>query len=228
MINRSQCGLGTTRVAIVTGGSRCIGSEVARKLAGQGYAVVINYAANQADADAAVGRILEANGVALAVRADVADELDVERLFDETSHAFGGIDVVVHAAARMILGPLADYASDALDAMQRTSLRGTLMINQQAARKVRDGGAIVNFSASAVALTVSADAAYAASKGAVESVTRALARELCQRDVTVNAVAIGPDTPGSAANIANLVAFLAGQDGHSINGQVIRPSGEIA
>ena len=128
----------------------------------------------------------------------------------------------------MILGPLADYASDALDAMQRTSLRGTLMINQQAARKVRDGGAIVNFSASAVALTVSADAAYAASKGAVESVTRALARELCQRDVTVNAVAIGPRHPGSAANIANLVAFLAGQDGHWINGQVIRPSGEIA
>lgn len=226
MINRSQWGLGATRVAIVTGGSRCIGSEVARKLAGQGYAVVINYAANQADADAAVERILEANGVALAVRGDVADELDVERLFDETSHAFGGIDVVVHAAARMSLGPLADYASDALDAMQRTSLRGTLMINQQAARKVRDGGAIINFSSSAVALAVSADAAYEESKGAVESITRALARELYQRDVTVNAVAIGPDTPRSAAKVADLVAFLAGQDGHSINGQVIRPNGE--
>ncbi len=102
----------TGRVAIVTGGSRGIGHEVARTLARRGYAVVIDYARNQAVADAAVEEILAANGIAVAVRADVADELDVERLFAETTEAFGGVDVVVHAAGRLVLGLVADFDLD--------------------------------------------------------------------------------------------------------------------
>lgn len=209
------------RVAIVTGGSRGIGQAVARTLAGQGYAVVINYAANQCDADAAVERILAANGVALAVRADVADELDVERLFDETSQAFGGIDVVVHAAARMILGPIAEYNLETFDALQRTNLRGAFVVNQRAAYELRGGGAIVNFSTSAVRRARPSYAAYAASKGAVEAITRVLALELRPRDITVNAVALEPQPPRSTADVANLVAYLAGERGHSVNGQVV-------
>jgi 3-oxoacyl-[acyl-carrier protein] reductase len=118
-----------TPVAIVTGGSRNMGRAVARTLAMGGYAVVIGYLNNQPAADAAIDEILAANGTAVAVRADVADERDVERLFGETIDAFGGVDVVVHAAARM-------------------NARGTVVVNQQASLHVRDGGAIVNFSSS--------------------------------------------------------------------------------
>jgi 3-oxoacyl-[acyl-carrier protein] reductase len=215
------------RVAIVTGWSRGIGQAVARTLASQGYAVVLNYAANQWDADAAVERILAANGVAVAVRADVADELDVERLFDETSQAFGGIDVVVHAAARMILGPIAEYALETFDALQRTNLRGTFVVNQRAACELRGGGAIVNFSSSAVTRALPSYAAYAASKGAVEAITRVLALELRPRDITVNAVALELQSPSSTADVATLVAYLAGERGHSVNGQVVHANGPI-
>jgi 3-oxoacyl-[acyl-carrier protein] reductase len=207
---------------IVTGGSRGIGRAVARKLASQGYAVVVNYLRDQADARAAVDEILAANGIALCVRGDVADEIDVERLFCETTEAFGGVDAVVHAAGQMSLGPLAEYDLDAFDALQRTNVRGTFVVNQWAVRELRAGGAIVNFSSSVVGLALPTYAAYAASKGAVEAITPVLARELSERDITVNSVAPGPKRHAGAGRIANLVAFLISEDGHSINGQVIR------
>jgi 3-oxoacyl-[acyl-carrier protein] reductase len=110
-------------VVIVSGGSCGSGREVARRLARRGYAVVVVYLRDQGQAEAAVEEILAAKGTALAVRADVADELDVERLFDETIAAFGGVDVVVHAA-----------------------LRGASVVSQEAARQLRIGGAIVKVS----------------------------------------------------------------------------------
>jgi 3-oxoacyl-[acyl-carrier protein] reductase len=211
-------------VAIVTGGSRSIGRAVARKLAIGDYAVVINYLNSQPAADAAVEEILAVNGTAVAVRADVADELDVERLFGETIDAFGGVDVVVHAAARMILGTVAGYDLQTFDALHRVNARGTFVINQQASLHLRDGGAIVNFSSSALGLALPSYAAYAASKGAVDAITPVLARELGARDITVNAIALGLKRP-APADIANLVAFLVSEDGHWVNGQVIRASG---
>jgi 3-oxoacyl-[acyl-carrier protein] reductase len=212
----------TDRVAIVTGGSRGIGREVARKLASRRYAVVINYLRNQGGADAAVEDILATNGTAIAVRADVADELDVERLFTETTEAFARVDVVVHTARRMILAPVADYDLDSFDALQRTNVRGTFLVNRQASCQLRAGGAIVNLSNPAADMPVPTYAAYAASKGAIEAITRVLARDLRGRDVTVNAVAPGLERPGTPADIANLVAFLVSEDGHWVNGQVIR------
>ncbi len=115
-------------MAIVTGGSRGIGREVARILAGVGDAVVVNYVHDKDAADATVEEILCAAGIALAIRADVADELDVERLFSETTEAFGGVDVVVHAAAQMAFGPV------------------TCLVRREAARRLRGGGAVVGFS----------------------------------------------------------------------------------
>jgi 3-oxoacyl-[acyl-carrier protein] reductase len=214
-----------TPVAIVTGGSRGVGRAVARKLAIGDYAVVINYLNSQLAADAAVEEILAANGTAVAVRADVADELDVERLFREAIDAFGGVDVVVHAAGRMVLGTVAGYDLQAFDALQRVNARGTFLVNQHASLQLRDGGAIVNFSSSAVGLALPSYAAYAASKGTVDAITPVLAPELSARDITVNAIALGLERPATSADIANLVAFLVSEDGHWVNGQVIRASG---
>ena len=236
------------RVAIVTGGSRGIGRECAERLAADGQAVVIAYAANQRDADAVVAGVTASGGSALAIRADVADEVAVAALFDAAEHAFGGVDVVVHAAGTMILGPVVDFDLEALDRMHRTNIRGTFVVNQQAARRVRRGGAIINFSSSVKKLALPTYAPYAASKGAVDAISPILAKELRGRDITVNAVAPGPTATalfldgkdeaeierltamnpmerlGTPADIAEVVAFLAGP-GRWVNGQVVYVNG---
>lgn len=122
------------RVAIVTGGSRGIGRESAERLASDGFAVVINYAGNRAEAEAAVAAITAAGGQAVAFRADVADEAGISALFDLAEDTYGGVDVVVHAAGVMTLAPLVDTDLGALDHMHRTNIRGTFVVDQQAAR----------------------------------------------------------------------------------------------
>jgi 3-oxoacyl-[acyl-carrier protein] reductase len=211
-----------TRVAIVTGGSGGVGRAIARKLAMSNYAVVINYMNSRSAADAVVAEILAVNGAAVAVRADIADELDVDRLFSETIAAFGGVDVVVHAAARMILGTVASYELQTFDALHRINARGTFVVNKQASLQLRDGGAIVNISSSAVGLALPTYAAYAASMSSMDAITPVLADELRSHDITVNAIALGLERPGPVADVAELVAFLVGEDGHWVNGQVIR------
>ncbi|WP_326722433.1 SDR family oxidoreductase [Streptomyces sp. NBC_00243] len=242
----------TPRVAVVTGGSRGIGRETAERLAAEGYAVVVNYAGNEAEADKAVAAITEKGGQAVAVRADVADENEVAALFDAAENTYGGVDVVVHAAGVMALAPLVDLDLDALDRMHRTNIRGTFVVDQQAARRLRAGGAIINFSSSVLALAIPGYSAYAATKGAVEAVTLILAREMRGRDITVNAVAPGPTATalfldgkdeetiarmaaqpplerlGTPEDIAGVVSFLAGPAGRWVNGQVLRANGGIA
>ncbi|MGX1909459.1 SDR family oxidoreductase [Streptomyces phaeochromogenes] len=241
-----------TRVAIVTGGSRGIGRETAEHLAADGFAVVVNFAGNQAEADKTVAAITEAGGQALAFRADVADETEVAALFDAAESTYGGVDVVVHAAGVMTLAPLADFDLDALDRMHRTNIRGTFVVDQQAVRRLREGGAVINFSSSVLALAIPGYSAYAASKGAVEAMTLILAREVRGRDITVNAVAPGPTATalfldgkdeetiarmaaqpplerlGTPDDIAGVVSFLAGPAGRWVNGQVLRANGGIA
>ncbi|MGA5502994.1 SDR family oxidoreductase [Streptomyces umbrinus] len=240
------------RVAIVTGGSRGIGRETAERLAADGFAVVVNFAGNQAEADKTVAAITEAGGQALAFRADVADETEVAALFDTAESTYGGVDVVVHAAGVMTLAPLADFDLDALDRMHRTNIRGTFVVDQQAVRRLREGGAVINFSSSVLALAIPGYSAYAASKGAVEAMTLILAREVRGRDITVNAVAPGPTATalfldgkdeetiarmaaqpplerlGTPNDIAGVVSFLAGPAGRWVNGQVLRANGGIA
>ncbi|WP_017600739.1 SDR family oxidoreductase [Nocardiopsis lucentensis] len=240
-----------TRVAVVTGASRGIGRATATALAARGDAVVIGYANDTAEADAAVTEITGGGGRAIAVQADVADEHAVAGLFDEAERAFGGVDAVVHAAARMRLSTIVDLELAELDELHRTNIRGTFVINQQAARRVRSGGAIVNFSTSVVGLQFPTYGAYAASKGAVEALTLILARELRGRDVTVNSVAPGPTATalfldgkdeatierlanqspmerlGDPQDIANVVAFLTGPEGRWVNGQNVRTNGGV-
>jgi len=152
-------------VAIVTGGSCGAGRDVARELGSRSYAVVVVYLGDQREAEAAVEEIVAANGTALAVRANVTDELDVARLFDETQAAFGGVDVIVHVA-----------------------MRAASVVNQQAARQLSDGGAIVNVSSSAIASDI--------------------ADELRARDITLNGLSPGLEPPGTHHDIAELLALL--------------------
>ena len=139
------------RVAIVTGGSRCIGRATIHRLATRGYAVVVNYLHDQRAAESTVETVLADNGAAVAVRGDVADDLDVERLFAETIAAFGGVDVVVHTVGcRSAPTPVANVDLDELDPLSRINTRATLIVNREAARQLRNGGAIVNLSSSVV------------------------------------------------------------------------------
>jgi 3-oxoacyl-[acyl-carrier protein] reductase len=238
------------RVAIVTGGSGGIGRETAQRLAADGMAVVVAYAGSQEPAAEAVAAIREAGGVASAVKADVADESEVSALFDAAEQSYGGVDVVVHAAGIMLLSPLAELDLDVLDRMVRVNLRGTFVVDREAARRVRSGGAIINFSSSVVKIALPSYTGYAATKGGVDAITLILARELRGRDITVNAVAPGPTaTPlflngkdeatvehmralaplerlGTPADVAELVAFLAGP-ARWVNGQVLYENGGV-
>jgi 3-oxoacyl-[acyl-carrier protein] reductase len=239
------------RVAIVTGGSRGIGRGCVERLARYGLSIVVVYASNDVEANAAAAEA-EAQGVkAIAVAADVADEHAITEVFGLTERTFGGIDVVVNAAGRMSLAPLVDLELAVLDEMHRTNIRGTFVVNQQAARRIRPGGSIVNFSSSVIGRVLPGYTGYAASKGAVEAMTFILAHELRGRDITVNAVAPGPtgtelflegkdketierfaqavplERLGEPLDIAEVVAFLTSPAGHWINGQTIRANGGI-
>jgi 3-oxoacyl-[acyl-carrier protein] reductase len=237
-----------SRVAIVTGGSRGIGREAAERLAADGLAVTVVYGGSKDEANAVVEGITGRGGRAIAVQADVADENAVTAVFDATEQEFGGVDVVVHAAGVMILAPLAEFDLDALDRMHRTNIRGTFVVDQLAARRVRSGGAIINFSTSVKKLALPTYAGYAATKGAVDAISLVLAKELRGRDITVNAVAPGPTATalfldgkdqetidrmarmnplerlGTPTDIAEVVSFLAGP-ARWINGQTIYANG---
>jgi 3-oxoacyl-[acyl-carrier protein] reductase len=240
----------TDRIAIVTGASGGIGHSVAVRLAQAGMAVAVHYAGNRDRAQAVVDEIVAAGGRAMVVSADVADEAEVAALFDQVDTEFGGIDVVVNTAGIMLLSPLAELNLDDFDRMHRTNVRGTFVVSQQAARRVRKGGAIINFSTSVTKIALPTYAAYAATKGAVDVMTLILAKEMRGRDVTVNAVAPGPTaTPlflvgkpqqvidtmsnmsplerlGEPADIAEAVAFLAGP-ARWVNGQIIYTNGGV-
>lgn len=240
--------LSSRKSVIVTGSSRGIGRTVARRLAGDGFAVV-NYAGNATKAEEVVGEIKSASGQAIAVQADVANTADVERLFREAIDTFGGINVIVNCAGIMPLSTIAEGDSELFDKVIATSLRGTFVVLGQAAKQVSSGGHIIAFSSSVIAKAFPTYGPYIASKAGVEGLVHVLANELRGRDITVNAVAPGPvatelfltgkidaqieqlrkqsplERLGQPEDISNVVSFLAGPDGGWVNGQVLRVNG---
>ena len=239
------------RVALVTGGSGGIGRSIVERLAADGLAVAVHFGGNRSKAADLVETVGSRGGRAIAVSGDVADETEMAAAFAAVEESFGGIDVVVNTAGIMVLSTIVDLDLDDLDRMLRTNLRGAFVVSRQAARSVRPGGAIINFSTSQTRLRHPGYAPYAASKAAVEGLTLILARELRGKDVTVNAVAPGPTaTPlffegkdqavidrlaglsplerlGRPEDVAETVAHLAGP-ARWINGQTLFLNGGIA
>jgi 3-oxoacyl-[acyl-carrier protein] reductase len=241
----------TQRVALVTGASRGIGLAVAERLARDGFTVIVNYSESAAPAEALVRKIEQAGGRALAAKADISDAGSVRRMFDGAEAAFGGIDVLVNNAGIMTLAPIADTDDASFDRHIAVNLKGTFNTLREAAKRLRSGGRIINFSSSVVGMLMPTYGVYAATKAAVEAMTRVLAKEVRGRNITVNAVAPGPTATdlflkgkpqevvdrmakmaplerlGQPGDIADVVAFLAGPDGAWVNGQVLRVNGGI-
>lgn len=241
----------TSKIAIVTGASRGIGAAVAKRLASDGFTVLVNYAGSAQAAEAVVREIGAAGGKAISAQADVANAADVRRLFDMAEEVYGGVDVLVNNAGVMALAPVADLKDDDFDRLFAINVKGSYHTMREAATRLREGGRIVNFSSSVVALLQPGYAAYAATKAAIEATTMVLARELRGRHITVNAIAPGPtgtdlfldgkspelvdrlaklsplERLGTPDDIAAAVSFLTGPDGSWINGQVLRANGGV-
>jgi 3-oxoacyl-[acyl-carrier protein] reductase len=237
------------KVALVTGASRGIGAAIAERLAKDGFTVVVNYSGRYQEAEALVAKIKAAGGRAVTAQADVSDPAAVVRMFDAAESAFGGVDVLVNNAGIMTLNAIAESDDAVFDRQIAVNLKGSFNGMREAARRLRAGGRIVNFSSSVVALRLETYGVYAATKAAVEAMTAVLSKELRGRSITVNAVAPGPTATalfldgkspeliermakmnplerlGTPEDIAAVVSFLAGPDGAWVNGQVLRANG---
>ncbi len=242
-----------TKVAIVTGSSRGIGAAIAKRLAADGIAVIVNYAGRADAADVVVREIEAGPGRAVAIQADVSVPGQVAAMFDQTAALFGGVDILVNNAGIMQPGliSLADTDDALFDKIVAVNFKGTFNTLRVAAGKLRDGGRIVNLSSSVRKLGLPGYSVYAATKSAVATLTNIFAKELRGRNVTVNAVAPGPTATdlflknktdeqveqlakmpplerlGRPEDIADAVAFLVGPDAGWVNGQTIYVNGGI-
>jgi 3-oxoacyl-[acyl-carrier protein] reductase len=237
------------QVALVTGASRGIGAQIARRLACDGFKVIVNYAGSADAARSVADRIISEGGEALAVKADVSDAGAVSALFGAAIEAFGGVDVVVNNAGIMKLAPIPELTDEAVSSTIATNLTGTFNVCREAAKRLRNDGRIINVSSSVIGMRLPTYGIYIATKAAVEGLTQVLAQEMRGRGIRVNAVAPGPiatelflngksqeliermakmnplERLGAPEDIARVVAFLAGPEGAWINGQVVRANG---
>ncbi|KLU21771.1 3-ketoacyl-ACP reductase [Caballeronia mineralivorans PML1(12)] len=239
-------------VAIVTGASRGIGANIARRLVRDGFAVAVNYASSSAEADKLVAELAQAGGKAVAVQGDVSKVDDVRRLFETVEQQLGKVDVVVNNAGILKTVPLAQTSDELFAQTFAINVGGVFNMLREAATRLNDGGRIINLSSTTLALNLPGYSIYNGTKAAVEAFSRVFAKELRGRRITVNCVAPGPvatdlflngkteeqiaqfskmpplERLGQPEDIANAVAFLAGPDGAWVNGQVLRANGGIA
>mgnify|MGYP001019028275 CR=1 FL=1 len=236
------------KVALVTGGSGGIGSEIARRLASDGMAVIITYCQAETAAQQVVKEIKQAGGETAMVRADVSKPVEVSAAFEAVISTFGGVDVVINNAGVMIPGAIADISEATYDAVFNINVRGALMMMKEAAIHLRDGGRVINISSTMVGAPIAGSALYAASKAALESFGEVLSKEVGARGITVNTLRLGATIPGMFAkapperqaafaaaspfkrlgtpsDAADVVAFLAGEGGRWITGQTITVDG---
>ena len=242
----------TGKVAVVTGASKGIGAGIAKRLAAEGASVVVNYASSAADANRIVDDIGRAGGQAVAIGASVSSEDDVTQLFEQVRKAFGHVDVLVNNAGVYALGPIEDFSVSDFNRQFDTNVLGLLLTTKAALSLFPPmGGSIVNISSVASTLAPGAAAIYVGTKGAVDSITKSLAKELAPRKIRVNgvnpgfvvtegthaagmaggefekiAVAASPlGRAGQPEDIAAAVAFLASDDASWITGESLRVAG---
>ena len=237
------------KIALVTGASRGIGMAITERLARDGFTLIINYSGNAAPAEALVRKLEDAGGHAIAVKADISDPTAVRQMFDAAEAAYGGIDVLVNNAGIMALATIAETDDASFDRHIAVNLKGTFNTLREAAKRLRNGGRIVNLSSTVVGRLVPTYGIYIATKAGVEGLTSVLAKELRGRNITVNAVAPGPiatdlflkgksqdvvdglakmaplERLGQPNDVADVVSFLAGPDAAWVNGQVLRVNG---
>ena len=240
------------KVAVVTGASKGIGAEIARSLAAAGAAVVVNYASSKEGADRVVTDIKAKGGKAVAVKGDVAKSADVKHIFDEAKKAYGRIDVLVNNAGVYKFAPLDENTEEEFHRQFNINVLGTLLATREAAKHFgADGGSVINLSSVASDKGLPGSSIYAATKGAVDSVTRVLATELGPRKIRVNAIrpggvetegvhAIGiigsdfekqmvAETPlgrlGQPDDIASVAVFLASDQSKWMTGERLTASG---
>jgi 3-oxoacyl-[acyl-carrier protein] reductase len=245
----------TGKVAVVTGASKGIGSAIAKHLAAAGASVVVNYASSKEGADKVVSTITQAGGRAIAVGASVAKEADVARLFVETKKAYGKIDILVNNAGVFGLAPLDTVTVEEYYRQFDTNVLGLLLVTKAAVPLFPEtGGSIVNISSIASTLAAATNAIYSGTKGAVDSITKVLAKELGPKNIRVNAINAGvvntegmataghlssdiakriiATTPlgriGEPGDIALPAVFLASDDARWITGETIYVSGGLA
>lgn len=242
------------KVAVVTGASKGIGAEIARQLAAEGARIVVNYASDKRGADRVVDEIAKRGGTAVAIQADVAKKADVERLFRASTQAFEKIDILVNNAGVYDFAPLEEISEEHFHKHFNVNVLGLLLVTQEAVKHFNSaGGSIINISSTVTSITPPATAVYTGTKGAVDAITRTLARELGPRKIRVNAINPGmvetegviaggfnqgefrtnleAQTPlgriGQPNDIAPAAVFFASDDSKWITGEVLRIAGGL-
>jgi 3-oxoacyl-[acyl-carrier protein] reductase len=241
------------KVALVTGGSKGIGAAIAAALAAEGARVVVNYASSKAGADAVVAAIRDAGGEAIAVQADVSDADQAQALVTRAVQEFGRLDVLVNNSGVYEMGPLEQMTQDQYRRMFDINVLGVLLTTQAALDHLGEGGSVINVSSSITTIAPANSAVYTGSKGAVDAITRVLAKELGPRGIRVNAILPGMvETEGSIAagyigsdmqtgivamtplgrvgqpdDISGVAVFLASDDAGWVTGQLLSASGGL-
>lgn len=242
----------TGKVAVVTGASKGIGAGIAKQLAAEGAAVVVNYSTSKEGADRVVAEIEAAGGTAVAVGANIALESDVAKLFEETKRQFGRVDILINNAAVFTFSPVEAVTAEEYQRMFDTNVRGLLFAVRAASPLFPEsGGSIVNISSAVSTVAPPMMSVYGATKGAVDTITRVLAKELAPRKIRVNAINPGmivteglqaAGIPGSAmeqqliamtplgraglpVDVALPAVFLASEDAAYITGETLYVSG---
>jgi len=242
------------KVAVVTGASKGIGAGIAKQLAAEGAAVVVNYASSKEGADQVVNEIAAHGGKAIAVQGDVAKTEDIERLFAEANKAFGRLDILVNNAGVYRFAPLEEVTEDEFHRVFNTNVLGLILATREAVKYFgNDGGSIVNIGSTVTSLAPPTSVVYAATKGAVNIITRVLAKELGPRKIRVNSINPGgvetegfhtlgfsgsdfeqqmiAQTPlgrlGQPQDIAPVAAFLASSDSGWITGEILQVTGGL-
>lgn len=244
----------TDKVAVVTGASKGIGAGIAKSMAAEGAAVVVNYASSKEDAERVVAEITEQGGKAVAVQGDVSKASDVKRLFAETKRAFGKLDVLVNNAGVYQFAALGEITEDQFHRLFNTNVLGLLLATQEAAKLFGpEGGSVINIGSTVSSVAPATTAVYTATKGAVDAVTHVLAKELGPKNIRVNSINpgmvetegvhaagfIGSDfqkqleaqTPlgriAQPGDIAPIAVFLASTDSGWLTGETLLASGGL-